>query len=131
MAGIFTASYANLKTSEVTDRECYHHHIKKKSLQSIAVYFNFNYPLGINIFMRSFIARNFSQKFFPKLWIMSLLPSLSKDFENLCHKAIILPQLRDLYWSVATFEMLTELLLRIMSFLRSHLLCQNIAEKDL
>lgn len=31
MAGIFTASYANLKTSEVTDRECYHHHIKKKS----------------------------------------------------------------------------------------------------
>lgn len=33
MAGIFTASHANLKTSEVTDRECYHHRIKKKSPQ--------------------------------------------------------------------------------------------------
>lgn len=40
--------------------------------------------------MRFITARNFSQKFFPKLWIMYFLPSTSTDFENTCHKAVLL-----------------------------------------
>lgn len=46
------------------------------------VYVNANYSLGITICTKFTTARNFSQKFFPKLWIMQFLPSISKDFEN-------------------------------------------------
>lgn len=91
------------------------------------VYVNSNYPLGITICTRFITARNFSQKLFPKLWLMQFLPSISKDFENTnCYKAAILQpqssQLRGLNWLVATFKMLTGLLLRLMYFSRRHLL---------